>query len=131
MCVECHSRVHETFCPLVESTNDLIIFLYERILYYLLFNCDILNFQKIGASWALYNLAGLYWHVVGNHFQGIECIRRALYFVPDQYQDVPLLNLANILYRLGRVDDAISVMKDAISVNNFEVRRMSTLKNKM
>ena len=77
--------------------------------------------QKIGPSWILYNLATLYWRIVGNTINGLECARRALYFVPDEYRDVPLLNLANILYRVGRVDDAIVLMREALSINDFEV----------
>lgn len=69
----------------------------------------------------LYNLAALYWRIQGNHHQGLECIRRALFFCPDEYKDVPLLNLANILYKLGRVDDAITVTNDALIVNDLEV----------
>lgn len=77
--------------------------------------------QKIGPSWVLYNLAAVYWRVVGHGPNGVECIRRALHFVPDQYRDVPLLNLANILYRSGHLHDAISVVTEALSVNDVEV----------
>lgn len=42
--------------------------------------------QEIGPSWVLYNLAGLYWRIIGNNYQGVECVRRALYFAPDQYR---------------------------------------------
>ena len=59
--------------------------------------------------------------MVGHGPNGIECVRRALYFVPDQYRDVPLLNLANILYRSGHVHDAISVTSEALSINDVEV----------
>ena len=69
----------------------------------------------------LYNLAALYWRVVGHGPNGVECVRRALYFVPKQYRDVPLLNLANILYRSGHVHDAISVASEALSINDVEV----------
>ena len=69
----------------------------------------------------LYSLAALYWRVVGHGPNSVECVRRALYFVPDQYRDVPLLNLANILYRSGHVHDAISVVNDALAVNDVEV----------
>jgi len=69
----------------------------------------------------LYNLAALYWRVVGHSPNGVECVRRALHFVPDQYRDVPLLNLANILYRAGHVNDAMSVVSEALSVNDVEV----------
>ena len=77
--------------------------------------------QKIGPSWVLYNLAGLYWRIIGNSYHGVECIRRSLYYAPDEYRDVPLVNLANILYKWGRVDDAVVVMRDAIAINDLEV----------
>ncbi|CAH1785951.1 unnamed protein product [Owenia fusiformis] len=76
--------------------------------------------EKIGPKWILYNLAGLYWRVIGNCYHGIECLRRSLQFVPPQYRDVPLVNLANILYKWGRVEDAIRVMKEALAVNDHE-----------
>ena len=77
--------------------------------------------QKIGPSWVLYNLAGLYWRIIGNSYHGVECIRRSLYYAPDEYRDVPLVNLANILYKWGRVDNAVVVMRDAIAINDLEV----------
>ena len=69
----------------------------------------------------LFNLAGLYWRINGNNFHGIECLRRAIHFAPPEYRDIPLLNLANILYKWGRVDDAVTVMRDAVLVNHLEV----------
>ena len=60
-------------------------------------------------------------YCLGNSYHGIECLRRSLFLVPDQYKDVPLNNLANILYKWGRVDDAVLVMRDAIATNSFEV----------
>ena len=69
----------------------------------------------------LYNLAALYWRVVGHGPNSVECVRRALYFVPDQYRDVPLLNLANILYRSGHLHDAISVVSESLTINDVEV----------
>lgn len=80
-----------------------------------------LSSQNIGPSWVLFNLAGLYWRVAGNGFQGVECIRRALHTVPEQYRDVPLVNLANVLYRWGRHDDAVVVMQEALKINDLEV----------
>ncbi|BFZ05335.1 hypothetical protein BsWGS_08373 [Bradybaena similaris] len=76
--------------------------------------------QNIGPQWILYNLAGLYWRIIGNNYHGIECIRRAIYLSPEEYKDVPLVNLANILYRYGRYDDAIIIMRDALEINDAE-----------
>jgi len=59
--------------------------------------------------------------VVGHGSNAVECLRRALHFVPDQYRDVPLLNLANILYRAGHLHDAIAVVSEALTINDVEV----------
>ncbi|XP_076450500.1 tetratricopeptide repeat protein 17-like isoform X3 [Babylonia areolata] len=76
--------------------------------------------QNIGPRWLLYNLAGLYWRIIGNNYHGVECLRRALHLSPPEYRDVPLNNLANILYRWGKIDDALVVMKDAINISDVE-----------
>ena len=81
-------------------------------------------YQSLSPSWILFNLAGLYWRILGNTYHGIECVRRALYTVPEQYRDVPLVNLANMLYKLGRYDDAIHIVKDALAISNVEVRKI-------
>ena len=82
--------------------------------------CDS-HLQDLGPPWMLYNLAALYWRVIGNTHQGIECLRHSLYFVPAKYRDVPLVNLANVLYKLGQLEDAIAVMNDAVAINDIEV----------
>ncbi|KAK3594378.1 hypothetical protein CHS0354_032887 [Potamilus streckersoni] len=76
--------------------------------------------KTVGPAWILYNLAGLYWRIMGNNYHAIECVRSSLHSVPEEFKDVPLLNLANILYRWGRYEDAMIVMKDALAVNSFE-----------
>lgn len=65
--------------------------------------------------------------MIGNNYHGIECFRRSLYLVPPQYKDVPLVNLANILYSWGRYEDAIRIMKDALAINDLEVYTMFVL----
>jgi tetratricopeptide (TPR) repeat protein len=77
--------------------------------------------QNIGPQWVLYNLAGLYWRIIGNNYHSVECLRRSLHLSPAEYRDVPLNNLANILYRWGRIDDALIVMKDALNISDYEV----------
>ncbi|XP_019641278.1 PREDICTED: tetratricopeptide repeat protein 17-like isoform X5 [Branchiostoma belcheri] len=80
------------------------------------------NHMKMKAEplWTLFNLAGLYWRVAGNPYQAIECIRRALHFVPSQYTDVPLVNMANVLHQIGKVDDAITLLHEALRFNDTE-----------
>ena len=100
------------FCFFEIKKWDKFFFLKSTVLHFT---------KKIGPGWVLYNLAGLYWRIIGNNYQGVECIRRSLYLVPEEYKDVPLVNLANILYRWGRVEDAVTVMRDALDVNDLEV----------
>ena len=69
----------------------------------------------------MYNLAGLYWRVVGNNYHGIECLRRSLHFVPADYLDVPLVNMANILYKWNKIDDALNLTKQALVFSPYEV----------
>ncbi|CAD5117844.1 DgyrCDS6590 [Dimorphilus gyrociliatus] len=76
--------------------------------------------SQVGPAWLLYNVAGLYWRVIGNNYHSIECLRRSLYLVPTKYRDVPLVNLANILYKWGRVDEAIILIREASSINSME-----------
>ncbi|XP_074659865.1 tetratricopeptide repeat protein 17-like isoform X2 [Tubulanus polymorphus] len=76
--------------------------------------------KKIGAKWIMYNLAALFWRVQGNFFQSIECIRRSLAFVKDQYRDVPLVNLASILYKHGHIPEALQVVNDVLKINDLE-----------
>ncbi|WAR01220.1 TTC17-like protein [Mya arenaria] len=59
-----------------------------------------------GPKWILFNLAGLYWRIIGNNYHAIECFRRSIYTSPIEVQDVSEVNLANVLYRWGRYEDA-------------------------
>ncbi|XP_041366225.1 tetratricopeptide repeat protein 17-like isoform X2 [Gigantopelta aegis] len=76
--------------------------------------------EHIEPSWILYNLAGMYWRIIGNNYHAIECIRRAIHLVPPKYKDVPLVNIANIFYKYGRFEDAVIVLREALSVNPWE-----------
>ena len=77
--------------------------------------------KNIGPKWILFNLAGLYWRIIGNNYHGVECFRRAIYTAPDKYWDVPETNMANILYRWGRYDDALQLATFARVGNEYEV----------
>ena len=65
----------------------------------------------------MYNLAAFYWRMKGNLNEAVECLRRALHFSPENYKDVALVSLANILHR--SVDENLlrnkcSVMTDRV-----------------
>ncbi|XP_077994523.1 tetratricopeptide repeat protein 17-like [Glandiceps talaboti] len=76
--------------------------------------------QNNKSKWILYNLAGLYWRVIGNNYHGIECLRRAVHFTPDDYLDIIYVNMANIMQRVGNHKDASLLLKKALRVNNKE-----------
>jgi tetratricopeptide (TPR) repeat protein len=38
--------------------------------------------------------------------------------VPREFEDVVLTNLAGLLYKTGAIDEAITLMKDSLAINN-------------
>ena len=44
--------------------------------------------------------------------------RWALSTVPREFEDVVLTNLAGLLYKTGAIDEAITLMKDSLAINN-------------
>uniref|UniRef100_A0A8I3X764 Tetratricopeptide repeat protein 17 n=1 Tax=Callithrix jacchus TaxID=9483 RepID=A0A8I3X764_CALJA len=70
--------------------------------------------------WLILNEAGLYWRAVGNSTFAIACLQRALNLAPLQYQDVPLVNLANLLIHYGLHLDATKLLLQALAVNSSE-----------
>ncbi|KAB0370773.1 hypothetical protein FD755_017182 [Muntiacus reevesi] len=71
--------------------------------------------------WLILNEAGLYWRAVGNSTFAIACLQRALNLAPLQYQDVPLVNLANLLIHYGLHLDATKLLLQALAINSSEV----------
>lgn len=43
-----------------------------------------------------------------------ECARRAIYFAPRKYKDIPLLSLGTIFQRSNYINDSVVVIKAAI-----------------
>ena len=66
-------------------------------------------------------MASLYWRAQGNLANAIECLRSALHAVPAPLSDVPLTNLAAVLYRLDDVDGALKLARQAHNVDSLEV----------
>lgn len=73
-----------------------------------------LSLELYPDSWVLSTSAALYWRVVGNAEEAINCLRHALHFVPSDMRDVPLISLANILHRAGLYNDALIVTNMAL-----------------
>ena len=78
--------------------------------------------QPNAPVWLILNEAGLYWRAVGNSTFAIACLQRALNLAPLQYQDVPLVNLANLLIHYGLHLDATKLLLQALAINSSEVR---------
>ncbi|KAK4302085.1 hypothetical protein Pmani_025813 [Petrolisthes manimaculis] len=76
--------------------------------------------KGVGPQWLLYNLAGLYWRVHGNLYNGVECLRRAVASAPQEWRDVPLVNVAALLYTAGHIDDALTLTLQAMQVADHE-----------
>lgn len=69
-------------------------------------------------SWSLYTMSGVYWRILGNHGLGVDCLRRALYWAPHQYKDIPLLSMASILHLTGYSSDALVVVEAAQAISD-------------
>ncbi|XP_028371006.1 tetratricopeptide repeat protein 17 isoform X2 [Phyllostomus discolor] len=79
--------------------------------------------------WLILNEAGLYWRAVGNSTFAIACLQRALNLAPLQYQDVPLVNLANLLIHYGLHLDAAKLLLQALAINSSEPLTFLSLGN--
>uniref|UniRef100_A0A8D2GS06 Tetratricopeptide repeat protein 17 n=1 Tax=Urocitellus parryii TaxID=9999 RepID=A0A8D2GS06_UROPR len=79
--------------------------------------------------WLILNEAGLYWRAVGNSTFAIACLQRALNLAPIQYQDIPLVNLANLLIHYGLHLDATKLLLQALAINSSEPLTFLSLGN--
>ncbi|XP_016053138.1 PREDICTED: tetratricopeptide repeat protein 17 isoform X1 [Miniopterus natalensis] len=79
--------------------------------------------------WLILNEAGLYWRAVGNSTFAIACLQRALNLAPLQYQDIPLVNLANLLIHYGLHLDAAKLLLQALAINSSEPLTFLSLGN--
>uniref|UniRef100_A0A8C0JYW6 Tetratricopeptide repeat protein 17 n=1 Tax=Canis lupus dingo TaxID=286419 RepID=A0A8C0JYW6_CANLU len=86
-------------------------------------------FQPNAPVWLILNEAGLYWRAVGNSTFAIACLQRALNLAPLQYQDIPLVNLANLLIHYGLHLDATKLLLQALAINSSEPLTFLSLGN--
>uniref|UniRef100_A0A8D2L6L3 Tetratricopeptide repeat protein 17 n=2 Tax=Varanus komodoensis TaxID=61221 RepID=A0A8D2L6L3_VARKO len=70
--------------------------------------------------WLALNEAGLYWRAFGNGTYAFTCLRKAFNLTPHEFQDIPLVNLANLLIHYGLHLDATKVLRKALAINGSE-----------
>ncbi|EJD75230.1 TPR Domain containing protein [Loa loa] len=80
---------------------------------------------KIGPQWIVYNLAALYWRIVGAPGEAVTCLRAALQIKPERYADVALVQLAQIIIRSGisyddHLNDAAVLLNSAMHLDPNE-----------
>lgn len=80
---------------------------------------------QVGPNWALFNIASLYWRVVGDATNAIECLRRALYHAPDSARDVGLIGMANVLHGLGALEEAVIAARAALDIKTESVGELT------
>ncbi|XP_051885401.1 tetratricopeptide repeat protein 17 isoform X2 [Pristis pectinata] len=85
--------------------------------------------KQIAPMWLLLNEAGLYWRAVGNTTSALACLKRALNVVPEDYMDIPLVNLANLLIHIQLHQDAAAFLQKALTINSTEPLTFLSLGN--
>lgn len=83
----------------------------------------LMNFN-IGPRWIVFNLAALYWRILGVPGEAITCLRAALHYQPERHADVALTQLAQIVMRSATRDehlnDVAALLNTAIHVDPNE-----------
>nr|XP_033783895.1 tetratricopeptide repeat protein 17 isoform X2 [Geotrypetes seraphini] len=79
--------------------------------------------------WLMLNEAGLYWRAVGNSTSAVTCLRGSLSLAPQEHQDIPLVNLANLLIHYGFPLDASRLLLRALAINSSEPLTFLSLGN--
>ena len=78
-----------------------------------------------GPNWVLFNIASLYWRIIGDPASAIECLRRAVHFAPTRARDVGYIGLANVLHRQGFLNEAVIVARAALDTSGNSVSAWS------
>ena len=81
------------------------------------------------ASWISYNLATLYYRILGNAQLALDCCRLALYHSPREYRSIALVNLGNILTHSHQQEDGIIVLHAAVDHSPSDPIDQYTLAN--
>lgn len=71
----------------------------------------------------MYAISSLYWRVRGKFYDALSCAQASLDSAPSDLKNIPLINIASILQRFGRTDEALAVVKQALNIDPEEVRQ--------
>ena len=77
-----------------------------------------------GPNWILFNIASLYWRVVGDPASAVECLRRAVHFAPSSTRDVGYIGLANVLHKQAFLNEAVIVARSALDISGVSVSEL-------
>ncbi|CAG0917503.1 unnamed protein product [Notodromas monacha] len=66
------------------------------------------------SDWDAYNWAAVYWRVVGNASESLECARKAVHYSPRSQKDVALNLMGMSLHYARLSDDALVVLEAAL-----------------
>ena len=72
------------------------------------------SLERNATSWISFNLATLYYRIMGNAREALECCRRALHFSPREHRAIALVDMGNILTHTHHQEDAILVLHAAV-----------------
>lgn len=85
---------------------------------------SLLSQPQNGPNWILFNIASLYWRVVGDPASAVECLRRAVHFAPSSTRDVGYIGLANVLHKQGFLNEAVIVARTALDISGVSVSEL-------
>lgn len=66
------------------------------------------------SSWKFHTLSSYYWRMKGEAKEALPCARLAVLLAPPIFKDIPLLSLGTILFRMGRLADADTILTAAV-----------------
>ncbi|XP_048584793.1 tetratricopeptide repeat protein 17 [Nematostella vectensis] len=85
--------------------------------------------EKDPTSWVALNLASLFWRIIGDTAEAVQCLRLAISHSKDKHRDVALVSLASILFRAGYLADAKTTCLHALKVSPNSLVGHFTLAN--
>ena len=62
--------------------------------------------------------------MVGDPSNAIECLRRAIHYAPDKTADVGFVGLANVLHRVGYLNEAVIAVRAALDIHIESVSQL-------